>query len=304
MNNKSNITVLIPMKNEQRHIARSVKSALRLTPNVFVIDSDSTDGSIAIAESLGAKVFQYEWTSASNFSTKINWALNNLPITTTWAIRLDADEYFMDNCIECLENSLKDVSPDVNGITLIRRIYFMGRWMKHSAEYPKTSMRIFRVGHVEMESRWLDEHVDVKEGKAIDFPYDIVDDSHILLTEWTAKHNGYSNREVIELIHQDIGLFNRNDTHLDKNAIHKKRNKNIYSKLPRYWRAFFFFFYRYFIRLGFLDGKEGFLWNFLQCWWYRTIADAKMDEVYAACGRDKDKIATFMETYYGLKIKE
>lgn len=302
MNNNSNITVIIPMRNERRHIERSVKSALRLTPNVFVVDSSSTDGSIEIAEKLGAKVFQYEWTEHCNFSTKINWALENLPITTTWVIRLDADEYFMDNSIHHIEEDLMNVPNDVNGVTLIRRVFFLGKWMKHSNEYPKTSMRIFRVGHVEMESRWLDEHVDVKEGKAMDFPYDIVDDSQITLKEWIDKHNGYSNREAIELIHQEIGLFERGETHLDKNAIQKKKNKNCYAKMPLYWRAFFFFCYRYFIRIGFMDGKAGFLWNFFQCWWYRTLADAKVEEIYAICGKDKDKIRQYVLQFYNLEI--
>ena len=299
---KSNITVIIPMRNEIKHIERSVKSALNLTPYVYVVDSNSTDGSIEVATSLGAEVFQYEWTSSSNFSTKINWALNNLPIKTEWAIRLDADEYFMDNCIQNLNYDLNSVSPDVNGITLIRRLYFMGRWMKHSAEYPKTSMRIFRVGHVEMESRWLDEHVDVKEGKSIDFPYDIVDDSHISINEWINKHNNYSTKEAIELIHQEIGLFNRKEMHLDQNAIRKKNIKAKYALMPKYWRCFIWFIYREFFKLGFLDGKEGFLWNFLQGWWYRTLADAKVEEIYKACGKDKDKIAKYVMDTYNLDI--
>lgn len=300
---KSNITVLIPMRNEKLHIERSVRSALKLTPNVFVVDSGSTDGSIEIAERLGARVFQYNWTESSNFSKKINWALTELPITTTWAIRLDADEYFMDNCIRNIENELAKVVDDVNGITLVRRIFFMGRWMKHSNEYPKTSMRIFRVGKVKMENRWLDEHVDVGDGKAIDFNFDIVDDNKLSIFHWIQKHNGYSTKEAIELINQEIGLFNREDTHLDKNAIKKKKAKNKYAKMPLYWRAFFFFCFRYFYKLGFLDGKEGFLWNFFQCWWYRTLADVKVDEILGTCGKNKEKIIEYVKDKYGLDIK-
>lgn len=298
----SDITVIIPMRNERIHIARSVESALRLTPNVFVVDSNSTDGSIEIAEKLGAKVFQYEWTNASNFSKKINWALENLPIKTTWAIRLDADEYFMDDCIQNLEDELSKVPNNVNGITLIRRIFFMGKWMRHSNEYPKTSMRIFRVGKVKMENRWLDEHVDVGTGKAMNFPLNIVDDSKLSIHNWIQKHNGYSAKEAIELINQEIGLFDRDDCHFDNNALKKKKAKSAYSKMPPYWRCFFFFCYRYFIKLGILDGKEGFMWNFFQCWWYRTLADVKMQEIYRNCGKDKKRIAEYVKQQYGLEI--
>lgn len=299
---KNNITVIIPMRNEIKHIERSITSALSLTPYVYVVDSGSTDGSIEVAKSLGAEVFQYEWTSSSNFSTKINWALKNLPIKTDWAIRLDADEYFMENCIQNLNQDLSKVPDDVNGITLIRRIYFMGKWMKHSAEYPKTSMRIFRVGHVEMESRWLDEHVDVKNGRSLDYPYEIVDDSRISISEWISKHNNNSTKEAIELIHQEIGLFNREEMNLDRNARRKKELKAKYVSMPRYWRCFVWFFYREFIKLGFLDGKEGFMWNFLQGLWYRMLADAKVDEIYKACGKDKNAIKKYILETYGLNI--
>lgn len=195
---------------------------------------------------------------------KINWALDNLPIKTTWVIRLDADEYFTDNCINKLETLISELPDNVNGCTLIRRIHFMGRWMKHSNEYPKTTLRVMRVGHVEMEDRWLDEHIDLKGGKSVNLPLEIVDDSKISLSAWTKKHNDYSIKEAIELIHQEIKLFERTDvySHIDLNAKKKKTQKSVYSKLPKCWRAFFFFCYRYFFKLGFLDGKEGFLWNF------------------------------------------
>lgn len=299
---ESNITVFIPMRNEIKHIERAVTSSLKLTPNVFVIDSHSDDGSSEVAKRLGARVFQYEWTSASNFSSKVNWSLSNLPFETTWAIRLDADEYFMDNCIQNLEAALKDVPDNVNGITLIRRAYFMGKWMKHSGEYPKTSMRIFRIGHVEMENRWLDEHVDVKNGNSLAFPYDIVDDRDISIGEWTSKHNGYSVKEAIELINEEIGLFERKDVKLDKEAQKKKKLKAKYASMPLYLRCFIWFFYREIIKLGFLDGKEGFLWNFFQALWYRMLADAKVDEIYRNCGKDKSIIKKYIYDNFGLKL--
>jgi glycosyltransferase involved in cell wall biosynthesis len=298
----SNISVIIPTKNELIHIERAIKSALRLTPNVFVVDSSSTDGTIELAEKLGAKVYQYNWNGSSNFSKKINWAIQNLPIKTEWIIRLDADEYFMDNSVVNLEARLAQVPKEVNGITLIRRIYFMGKWMKHSGEYPKVSMRILKVGETSMEDRWLDEHVDLKNGAYLDFPYEVADDSKISISDWITKHNGYSTRDAIELIHQKINLFRRGDINLDKAASKLRRRKNRYGTFPKYWRAFFFFLYRYFFKLGFLDGKEGFLWNFYQCWWYRTLADSKVDEIINNCGYDKDKIIKFVKSRYFIDI--
>ena len=299
----NDLTVLIPMRNEIKHIERAVRSAFCITSNVFVVDSNSTDGSKELAIKLGAKVYQYVWTTESNFSKKINWALNHLPINTTWVIRLDADEYFLEDAIENLKQKVSELPDDVNGATLIRRISFLGRWMKHSGEFPKTSLRIFRVGKVEMEDRWLDEHMDVKDGRVVDFPYSIMDDNKQTLSQWIDKHcNNYANREVIELINSELSLFKRKEPHLDKNAIHKRQLKTIYTKLPKYWRALIFFVYRYFFRFGFLDGKEGFLWNFYQCLWYRILVDSKIDELYQSCGTDKNKIKEYIRVNYRLDL--
>ena len=301
----NDITVIIPIKDEILHIERSVRSALQLTPYVFVVDSESTDGSIELAERLGAKVFQYKWTAESNFSKKINWALENLPIETTWVIRLDADEYFMPNAITGLESELGKAANDVYGFTLIRRYHFCGQWIKHGGMYPISFLRVFRVGYVKMEDRWLDEHMDVGEGKVINLPFEIVDDSKITITSWTNKHNSnYSIKEAIELIHQDIGLFNRKEIFLDKKASKKRGMKNKYASMPKYWRCFAYFCFCEFLKLGFLDGKTGFVFNFLHNLWYRLIVDAKVDEIYKACGKDKEKIIKYVMDTYKLDISK
>ena len=72
--------------------------------------------------------------------------------------------------------------------------------------------------------------------------------------------------------------------------------------MPIFWRAFGYFIYRYIFRMGFLDGKEGFLWDFLQGWWYRTLVDAKIYEIKRACGTDKDKIKQHLKEHYNITI--
>ncbi len=303
----SDITVIIPTRNESIHIERAIKSALKLTPNVLVIDSDSTDNTIEIAKSYGVKIYQYKWTASSNFSKKINWAIDKSIVQTKWAIRLDADEYFMNNCIENLEKHLDSLPENVSGCTLIRRIHFMGKWMRYSGEYPKTTMRVFKVGNVEMENRWLDEHVNLLNGVAVDLPYEIIDDNKSIISYWINKHNNdYSNKEVIELLNQELDLFNRIDNNnlLDNNAQKKKRLKKRYSSMPLYWRAFFFFCYRYFFKFGFLDGKEGLLWNFFQCLWYRTLTDVKLEEIYKHCGNNKELIKNFILEKYQINCND
>ena len=89
---------------------------------------------------------------------------------------------------------------------------------------------------------------------------------------------------------------------IGKQAMRKRKIKSRYACLPLFWRSFFYFVYRYFLKGGFLDGKEGFLWNFLQGWWFKTLADAKVFEIKQVCGTDKSKIKKYLSEVYGLDI--
>ncbi len=299
------ISVIIPAANEILHIERSVKSALTLTDKVFVVDSHSTDGTKEVAEKLGARVFQYDWTAQSNFSAKMNWALENLPIETTWVMRLDADEYLVgEEWDKKLGELLANVSEDVNACNILRRIYFLGRWMRHRDNYPRPSMRILRYGKAHFENRWLDEHIDLAGGKSADFSLEIADNPNITIAKWIDKHNGYSLREAVMVIDGQIGLMAKSSESqtFDEKAVKIKKKKNRYNKLKPYWRGFFYFCYRYFLKLGFLDGKEGFLWDFYQGWWYRNLVDTKVHEIYGICGKDPEKIKKYLLEIYKMKV--
>lgn len=301
-----NISIIIPTQNEIIHIERSVKSAFTLTDQVFVVDSGSTDGTVARAKELGAQVFTYEWTSSSNFSTKMNWALENLPIETLWVMRLDADEYLVgDNWETKFDKLMATVSQDVNGINILRRLYFLGKWMRHRDNYPRPTMRIMRYGKVRFENRWLDEHVDLGDGKSMDFPLEIADNPKITIARWVEKHNAYSLKEAIMVIDEEIGLMAKamSSQTFDEKAVKIKAKKNRYNKIKPYWRGFFYFCYRYFYKLGFLDGREGFLWDFYHAWWYRTLVDTKVAEIYSICGKDPEKIREYIRNTYKLKVE-
>lgn len=300
------ISVIIPATNEILHIERSVKSALTLTDKVFVVDSHSNDGTKEMAEKLGARVFQYDWTAQSNFSAKMNWALENLPIETTWVMRLDADEYLVgEEWDKKLGELLANVSEDVNACNILRRIYFLGRWMRHRDNYPRPSMRILRYGEAHFENRWLDEHIDLAGGKSADFELEIADNPNITIAKWIDKHNGYSLREAVMVIDGQIGLLAKSSESqtFDEKAVKTKAKKNRYNKMKPYWRGFLYFCYRYFFKLGFLDGREGFLWDFFQGWWYRNLVDTKVQEIYSICGKDPEKIKKYLFETYKMKVE-
>lgn len=300
------LSIIIPATNEILHIERSVRSALTLTDKVYVVDSYSTDGTADVAKRLGAQVFQYDWTAESNFSKKMNWALENLPIQTTWVMRLDADEYLVgDSWGEEFDKQISNVTDGINGINVLRRIYFLGRWMRHRDNYPRPSMRILRYGKVRFENRWLDEHIDLGNGTSWDFPLEIADNPIITISQWINKHNNYSLREAVMVIDEEIGLMQKDPSlhSFDEKALKTKAKKKRYNRMKPYWRGFFYFCYRYFFKLGFLDGREGFLWDFYHAWWYRNLVDTKVQEIYTVCGKDPQKIKKYLMDSYKIKVE-
>jgi len=89
---------------------------------------------------------------------------------------------------------------------------------------------------------------------------------------------------------------------LSQEAQSKRKLKERYVRQPLFFRAFLYFIYRYFFKLGFTEGVEGFLWNFLQGWWYRTLVDAKIYEIKKVCGNDVEKIRAHLKTNYGVSV--
>ena len=144
-------------------------------------------------------------------------------------------------------------------------------------------MRIFKYGKARCENRFMDEHIQLTEGNTIEFKGEFADDNLNNLSWWTQKHIGYSSREVVDLLDIEFNIIgNASDDKnkaINKQAKNKRLLKHKYVKQPLFWRSFIYFCIRYILRGGFLDGKEGFLWHFLQGWWYRTLVDAKIFEM-------------------------
>ncbi len=296
------LTIIILVFNEEAHIGRAISNALKLTNKIVVVDSDSTDKTAEIAESLGTRVYQYKWTKDSTWSKKMNWSIANVDISTNWFMRLDADEYMTENFIFKIKNLFSNIDNEISAISVNRREYFMGRWMKHGGVYPKSMIRIIKKGKAVYENRLLDEHVEVNEGVILNLNIDICDDRNISLTEWTLKHNGYSELEAMMLLDKELNIIQTKDnsSKLDEYTTNKRKKKDLYSKFPLFWRVWFLFIYRFFFKMAFLDGKEGFLYSFLQCLWYRTLADAKIWELKRKFGGDKEKMVVFLRKKYGV----
>lgn len=276
------LSVLILTRDEECNIEKCLSSVLPLTDRIFIVDSGSIDCTVELAEKIGARVCDHPWT---NYAEQFNWGLDNVGLDSDWVMRLDADEELTPGLVHALRETLPALGPDVTGIILRRQVHFMGRWIRHGGFYPAWMLRVFRRGVGRCEARWMDEHIALGHGRAIRLGQDIIDRSNKDLTFWTAKHNGYATREVLDLVAQEAaaGVPGRDgpETATLPDAQTRARRwikTRVYGRMPLFARALLYFFYRYVLRLGFLDGREGLIYHFLQGFWYRFLVDAKLYE--------------------------
>lgn len=299
------ISVVILTYNEEKHIRRCIENVLPFAKDIFIIDSYSTDKTLEIAKEYEiVKILQNKW--ENNHSKQFNWGLEHAPISTEWILRLDADEYLTPELITELKEKLPSLPNDVMGIIFNRRHIFMGKWMRRGI-YPVKLLRVFRHGKGMCEQRLMDEHIQLTEGRAIEFEHDFCDHNLNDLSWFCHKHVNYAIREAIDLLDIELDLTGVADTDKSKNitqqAKHKRMAKHRYARQPLFWRAFAYFCYRYFVKGACLDGKIGFIWTFLQGWWYRTLVDAKVFEIKRICGNDKDKIRKHLQQHYHIALK-
>ncbi len=282
------------------HIRRCLENVNRIARKVYVIDCFSTDGTQEIARELGAEVVEHKW--PGNQAEQFNWALDNIQIDTEWILRLDADEYMMPELVDELQRVLPVMPDAVTGVVFKRRHIFMDKWMKGGI-YPVKILRLFRRGYGRYEQRLMDEHVVLSAGEEYECQNDFCDHNLNNLSWFCKKHVDYAVREAAELLDLEFGLTSHSTAgKLSEQANAKRRKKHSYARKPLFWRSFAYFMYRYFLKGGWRDGKEGFIFTFIQGWWYRTLVDAKIYEIKRKCGEDPERIKSLLETEYGVRF--
>ena len=296
------ITTIILTYNEEIHIRRCLENVCSFSKKVYVVDSPSMDKTVEICQAfLNVELVVHKY--PGNQAAQFNWALDNLKIDTEWVLRLDADEYLLPELVDELRTKIPELDTNITGVTFKRRHIFLGKWMKRGT-YPIMILRMFRKGKAKCEQRLMDEHIELLEGENMTFEHDFVDHNLNNLSWWAQKHVNYAVREAAELldVEYDITGIDTLARRLSPTTLHKRSLKLKYARQPLFWRSFAYFCYRYFFKLGFLEGKEGFLWHFLQGWWYRTLVDVKIFEIKKACGNDKEKIKTYLREVYNIEL--
>lgn len=271
------LTALILTFNEEQHIERCIRSLAGVAERICVIDSFSTDRTVEIARSLDAEIFQNPW---PGHAAQFQWALDTVGIRSDWTLRIDADEYLDEGLRDVLALWLASPEPGVNGLYLRRQIVFLERPIRHGFFYPMHILRLWRSGEGRMEQRRMDEHIVLKAPRTrVLEGGDLVDHNLNDLSWWIAKHNGYATLEVIARIETENGRLESEEVLTGPAARKRWLKEQVYTRLPPTLRAGMYFLYRYILGRGFLDGKEGFFFHFLQAFWYRTLVEAKLFEL-------------------------
>ncbi len=273
------LTAIILTFNEEVNIQACLDSVCGLAQQIILIDSYSTDKTLEIAKNYAnVEVFQHPFI---NYSDQRNWAFNELPVQNDWILNLDADHRVTPElATELKELFSKDIAEDINGFMSSRRTIFMGKWIRYGGHYPTYHSILFRKGKGHCEERLYDQHFKV-EGKLQKLKGDIIDILTDSIQSFTARHNKWSDLEAYEQYQGSLknneGLIKANIT---GNPIQQRRYmKNMYDKFPLFVRPILYFTVRYFLKLGFLDGKRGLIFHFLQCFWFRFLVDSKIYEL-------------------------
>jgi glycosyltransferase involved in cell wall biosynthesis len=268
------ISVIVLTYNEGKNIEDCLKSVSAWADEVFVLDSYSTDGTLEIARRYTDNIFEREFV---NYSEQRNWALRNLPVRNSWVINMDADERATPELAIELGEKLSDPDFDADGLLISLRTFFMGKWIRHGGFYPAYHARIFRKEKGMSEERVYDQHFLV-DGKLVTLENDLTNIITTDLAPWIDRLNKYTSLEAQEIIQPSEGR--QVIAKFRGNPMERKRwlRKNYY-KSPLFLRAFAYYFYRYFLRMGFLDGVEGMIFHLIQGFWVRFLVDVKVFEM-------------------------
>jgi glycosyltransferase involved in cell wall biosynthesis len=244
------ITVIVSVKNEELNLPHCLEK-LSAFDEVLVIDSKSTDKTPLIAKEFGYQVIDFEWNG--KFPKKRNWALQNIPIKNEWVLFLDADEYL--NALFVKELKHEIATSDCDGFWIVYNNFFMGKELKYGDKMKKLALFKRSKGEFEKieEDNWSHLDMEVHEhpiirGKVGVLKSPITHKDFKSLDHYIAKHNSYSSWEASRFLQ----LSSKKDKHLTT------RQKLKYKLIQGGLLPTFYFLGAYVLKLGFLDGKEGY----------------------------------------------
>ena len=283
------VSVILTTRNEAANIERTLQAIAGFVDEIFVIDSESSDSTVEIARTYATDVVNLPYKHGSIIPWIFQWGLDNLPLRNEWILILEADQRPDELLKHALEELFARPSIDEDGFYLRRKQMFRGKWIRFGGYGDKWLLKLFRKGRGELDTKEEDTRVYLR-GRAG------------RLDGWLVEENVKEERILfyLEKHLRYADAFARDELERRRSGVQWKLEprffgspdertlwlKSVYYRLPLYLRPWIYFFYRYFIRLGFLDGKQGFVFHFLQAYWFRLVVDIRLEELLRAENED------------------
>lgn len=274
------VSFVVLTQDEESNIKPCLRSFADWAGEIFIVDSGSTDRTLEIASRYTDKIVHHPF---GNYSLQRNWAQEQLPLAYEWVFHIDADERVSPELANIIKKRFENPAEltDVSGFLMPRRIDFLGKHIRYGGVYPTYHCRLYRKGSGRCEEREYDQHFLV-QGKTETIGGDLIEVTATSLFLWTARHNRWAQMEARS--HAKGEDFQKNkivNPGLFRSPIERRRwfKESLYEKSPLFIRSFFYFFQRYVLRGGFLDGTKGLIYHFLHGFWFRFYIDSCIYEI-------------------------
>jgi glycosyltransferase involved in cell wall biosynthesis len=268
-----NLVVIVLTFNSAAVLEATLAAAFAVSSDVVVVDSGSTDGTVELARSLGCRIANRAFT---NYADQRNWAIDNAAVGFAWQLHIDADEILDDAAQRAVRTAVRS-SGATSGFLIRRRTYFMGRPLRFGGTIT-WHLRLFRSETGRCEDRLYDQHFKCngRVGRLAGYLHDM---NAGTVGEWTTKHNRWADMEAEEVSRPTDEGKQIGARLVGADPRQRRRfYKNLYYRSPLVFRPLFNFSIRYFLKLGFLDGRIGLLYAVMQALWFRMLVDAKIME--------------------------
>ncbi|HWE52170.1 MAG TPA: glycosyltransferase family 2 protein [Bryobacteraceae bacterium] len=284
---KTAVSVIVLTFNEETNLEACLRGIRDWALEIFIVDSGSTDDTLRIAEAYGAIVFRHAFDSHAR---QWEWALSALPVRGEWIMGLDADQVVSPELAREIQTLGAPEFRDIDGVYVNRRQIFRNQWIRHGGYYPKYLLKIFRPGKaVTDENDLVDHHFHIP-GRVAKLKGDLIEANRKEddISFWIEKHNRYARKLALEEFRRRKGQRPDPITaswtgNPDQRTLQMKK---MWLHVPLYVRPFLYFGYRYFLRLGFLDGKEGAIFHFMHAFWFRLLVDINLDAMLSRNSAD------------------
>ncbi|SMX29583.1 Glycosyl transferase family 2 [Pelagimonas phthalicica] len=260
------VSVVIPVRNEEHNLPACLAKLSRFS-EILVVDSQSDDRTVEIAEAAGARVIQFHWTGT--FPKKRNHVLMNEELANDWILFLDADEHVSEAFCDALAAELPQ--SDKVGYWLTYSNYFMGKLMRHGVAQRKLALIRKGAGLYEKidEDGWSQLDMEIHEHPILDgeigeIEGEIDHRDFAGLEKFLRRHIDYAKWEAARSAKLKAG----GDAALNDLT---SRQRFKYRHLEKWWFPWFYFCFAYFAKRGFLDGGAGLSYAFYKAWYFHSI---------------------------------